>query len=123
RPVARGSYLRADARPGLRWWFKRSRLTAGTYSDSVVVFQRWCRERSLPIHRRGAVIDRTRAPHPHFISAVDRTRAALRHWRCCDVLVYPTHAFLSFLKRHVPARHIFVAKNIQKFSRPFVFTK
>jgi hypothetical protein len=41
RPVARGSYLRADARPGLRWWFKRSRLAAGTYSDSVVVFQRW----------------------------------------------------------------------------------
>src|SRR5215217_2959459 len=90
--------MRMEVFIGLRWWFKRSRLAAGKYSDSVIVFQRWCREWSLPIHRRGAVIDRARARHPHFISALDRTRAALRHWQYCDVLVYPTHAFLSFLK-------------------------
>ena len=76
----------------------RSAAAGFTHSNGIVVLQPGSRVRPFPVHRRGDVLDRPRAPRPHFISALDRTRPALRHRHDRNVLGHPTpHRLLNRL--------------------------
>ena len=70
-------------------------LPAGHIPTALSFFSARRRGRPFPVHRRGAVVDRLGASHPRSISALDRTRPALRHRQHRDVLGHPAHPLLS----------------------------